>query len=132
MKKMQLTGVGAYGVELAEMLATLLQQHGYISNAPADLTELLIAGSGAVKKDSALPAVVLEIQGGLINCVRSSVPMRVVILDADTEGGNDESIREINGDDAYVHDYTLSPSIEPGFDGVDPDFVKDVLDHVKG
>lgn len=84
-----------------------------------------------IGKSTELPAVIVEIQGGIINCVRSSVPMRVVILDADTEGGDKEFIKDVNGEAAYVHDYTLAPSIEPGFDGVDPDFVKDVIEQIK-
>lgn len=84
------------------------------------------------KPKKTLPTVVLEIQGGIINCVRSSVAMRVVILDADTEGGDKEKIHYIKvyGDLAYVHDYTLAPAA-PGFDGIDPNFVKDVIEQIK-
>lgn len=49
MSKMKLTGVVAHGVELAEMLAALLQRHGYISETPADLDELLAAGRHATQ-----------------------------------------------------------------------------------
>lgn len=51
----------------------------------ADLKELVTS------LQSELPAAILEINGGVVNCVTSSVPMRVVILDADTEGGDEDS-----------------------------------------
>lgn len=41
MKKMNLTGVSAHGVELAESLALLLIHHGHISLIPNDLDQLL-------------------------------------------------------------------------------------------
>lgn len=44
---MKLTGVTAYGVELATMLAALLQRHGYIEQEPKDLDELLQCAKAA-------------------------------------------------------------------------------------
>lgn len=57
--------------------------------------------------------------------------MRVVILDADTEGGDEENIHEVNGEVAYLHDYTLLAPADPGFDGVDPVFVEDVIEQIQ-
>lgn len=53
---MILTGVTAHGVELAEMLATLLQRHGYTDKAPQDLDELLEIGRKAVAEGVPAPA----------------------------------------------------------------------------
>ena len=44
---MNLLGVTAHGVELAESLSALLQRHGYIGQEPADLDELLVAARHA-------------------------------------------------------------------------------------
>lgn len=77
-----------------------------------------------------LPAAVVEVNGGVVNRVRSSVPMRVVILDEDTEGGDAECILQVNGSEVYVHDMTLAKPAEPGLGGVDPSFVADVLSQV--
>lgn len=75
--------------------------------------------------DERLPTAVLEVDGGVINSVRSTIPMRVVVLDADTEGGDDENIAQVNGEDVYVFDEILSGHVDLG--GVDPEFVDDVL-----
>lgn len=77
--------------------------------------------------DPEVPAVVVEVEGGLVQCVRSSAPVRVVILDADTEGGDADRIHEVNGEDTYVHDYALNKFEGDGYDGVAPEFVADVL-----
>lgn len=76
------------------------------------------------------PAVVIEINGGMVNCVRASVPMRVVVLDEDTEGGDAASILEVNGEDAYVHDHALATFGGAGQDGVDPYFVAGVIEQI--
>lgn len=60
------------------------------------------------------PVVVVEMDGGLINVVRSSVPVRVILLDADTEGGDKSVIAEIEGEAVYMHDFSVSrEEIEP-------------------
>lgn len=78
-----------------------------------------------------IPAVVVEINGGMVQCVRSSAPVRVVILDADTEGGDTDNIHEINGEETYVHDCVLTQFEGVGYDGVDPAFVADVLNQLE-
>ena len=51
------------------------------------------------------PTVVIEIEGGLINLVYADKPVRVIILDADTEGGDDENIVEVFDTEFYLHDH---------------------------
>jgi hypothetical protein len=46
------------------------------------------------------PIVVVEVSGGLIQDMNSSAPVRVIVLDGDTEGS--EEFREINGNDCLV------------------------------
>lgn len=82
-------------------------------------------------KADELPAAVVEVQGGLINRVVSSVPMRVVILDTDTEGADEASVLEVNGNEVYVFDMTLDELVENGCGGIDPAFVADVLSQVQ-
>lgn len=48
--EMVLTGVPAYAVDLAVMLAKLLVAHGHIQQEPEDLAGLLAAGDAAIAK----------------------------------------------------------------------------------
>lgn len=45
---MKLIGVTVHGIELAEILAVLLQRHGYINHEPVDLDALLADGRNAI------------------------------------------------------------------------------------
>jgi hypothetical protein len=60
---MILTGVCAYGVEFAEMLALLLKRHGYIDAEPKNLDELVTACRAATLEEPK-PAFVLIQEGG--------------------------------------------------------------------
>lgn len=51
--------------------------------------------------------VVIEINGGVVNTVSATHPVRVIILDQDVEGGVPDNIQEINGEDVYISDYHL-------------------------
>jgi hypothetical protein len=49
--------------------------------------------------------VVIEVEGGLVREVRASRsfrPVRYVVVDYDTEGADDDELREYNGRQAYV------------------------------
>ncbi len=50
----------------------------------------------------ALPLIVVELDGGTINCVTANCAARVIFLDTDTEGGDEDQITEIDGTDFYV------------------------------
>jgi hypothetical protein len=41
------------------------------------------------------PRIVIEMEGGLIQEITANVNMEVLVLDADTEGGDEDRIREI-------------------------------------
>ena len=41
------------------------------------------------------PKIVIEMEGGLIQNITGNVKVAVLILDADTEGGDEDAIREI-------------------------------------
>lgn len=75
--------------------------------------------------------VVVEMSGGVLNCVRSSAPVRVIFLDDDTEGGDGNCVREVNGRDVYVSEFCLHAAASQGMDGIDPKFVFDVVDQVE-
>lgn len=77
-----------------------------------------------------LPTVVVEMDGSAIHCVRSSSPVEVIILDADIEGGDEENIHEVDGEDRYVHHYRLADLAEDGGIGIDGDFVKSVVEQI--
>lgn len=51
-----------------------------------------------------VPTVVIDIEGSAVHSVRSNRPMRVVILDADTQGSDGKRIQTIEGFEVYVHD----------------------------
>jgi len=57
--------------------------------------------------DNSLPTAVIDVEGGVINNVNGSCPMRIIILDADTEGGDCEQIKDVCSDDVYVSDHSL-------------------------
>lgn len=77
------------------------------------------------------PVVVIEINGGAIYCARSTAPMRIVILDQDTEGSDGERIIEVNSEIVYAHDYVLTDLADEGQDGIDVEYVKDVVEQLK-
>lgn len=85
----------------------------------------------AVQAGNALPIVVMEINGGVLNCARVTQPVRLIVLDEDTEGGDDENIMEVNGQDAYVHDYHLTKVVTGSYDGIDPEFVASVIKQIE-
>lgn len=72
----------------------------------------------------AAPVVVVEMNGGAIHRVRSNQEVRVVLLDEDTETDEPEHIRDVNGQDFYVHNFWLSHG-EVGV--IDPEFIHGVL-----
>lgn len=77
--------------------------------------------------DERLPTAVLKIEGSVINCVRSNMQMRVVVLDSNTDGGDEDNFMEVNGAEVYVTDRVLADQADHGQDGVDTGFVYAVL-----
>lgn len=78
--------------------------------------------------EASLPVIVIQINGGLVNAVLATQPVRVVILDEDTEGGEDERIATVDGQDVYVHDYLITNDDED--DEVSPDGVAAILQQI--
>lgn len=70
-----------------------------------------------------LPTVVVDIDSGAVHFVKANMPMRVLILDADTEGGDIDNIKTVNGEEVYVHDYT----VQSGSENLLPDAVAEVV-----
>ncbi|WP_321935508.1 hypothetical protein [Paraburkholderia sp. J8-2] len=60
--KTNLVGVTAYGLELAVVLSTILQRHGYLDAEPADLAGLISAGREALSEGK--PEYVAVQEGG--------------------------------------------------------------------
>lgn len=78
-----------------------------------------------------MPTAVLEVDGGAIHCVRASEPMRIILLDQDTEGcDEDADVREINGDEVCILDYSLVTYPGNASDGVDTDFVMHTIEQI--
>lgn len=57
---------------------------------------------GSAPAAQAAPEVVVEMEGGIITVVDSNVPVTVTFLDADTEGGDKESIATVGDSQFYV------------------------------
>lgn len=50
--------------------------------------------------------VAIFIQGGTVHDIISDGVLEVVVIDRDTEGDDDDDIRTVLGDDAYVEERT--------------------------
>lgn len=114
------------------------QQHSDTHMAASVEIEML-AGQVAVSGNDyfdfsdkdVLPTTVIEMDCGAIHCVRSSVPMRIIMLDADTDGAERENIAKVNGSKVYVHDYVMATPSVWGSNGIDLEFVANVLPQIK-
>lgn len=51
--------------------------------------------------------VLLNVSGGLVEDVFADGLARVIILDSDIEGGSEENIGTIDGNDTYIIDHTI-------------------------
>lgn len=80
---------------------------------------------------SITPVAVLELEGGLLGCVRSTHPLHLVVLDCDTEGCDSDVIKEINGEEVYVTHFVCDEDAEPGQSGINPDHVAGVLEQLE-
>lgn len=49
--------------------------------------------------------VIVEMDAGVINCVSADKSVRVIILDLDTEGGDEDQIATIGGVETYISDF---------------------------
>lgn len=56
--------------------------------------------------------VVVDLDSGAIHNVRANAPVRVIFLDADTEGGDEENIHTVDGEEVYVSDYQIEKGDE--------------------
>ena len=76
------------------------------------------------------PTVVVEMDGGAIHCVRSSDALEVILLDADTEGGDEAGVHSVCGEEVYVHHYLLNNPATDGQNGIDAAFVAAVQNDI--
>ena len=116
---MNLVGVPAHGVELATLLASLLQRHNYISQTPVDLDALLAAGRAATQKEPEPAFVVLQ-EGG-----SSSEALSIHSHRTRKEAERDQADCCENGS------YQTSPVIEiPGTIAVHGELLYQSMDHL--
>ena len=70
-------------------------------------------------QESPSPRIAIEIEGGLIQNITANVKAEVLILDADTEGGDEDAIREVtnwNGSKEEVYSRGIDePEIIPEY-----------------
>lgn len=92
--------------------------------------DLVKLGANTSEIKEVVPTVVVETNGGVINHVQSTIPIRVVFLDEDTEGGDPENIRKVNDTEVYVMEIELTvegTQIRNYCDQYAPLYVDDVL-----
>lgn len=71
-----------------------------------------------------MPRVVITMEGGLIQHIMADVEgVEVLVMDFDTEGGDDERIHQFEGNDVYVFG---------GPDDVDPERTQEIFDALGG
>lgn len=87
--------------------------------------EGLIMATGGSETGGA-PTIVVEVNSGVIEMATSDTKANVIVLDADTEGGDEENIHEIDGDEYYVHTFRLQDDPESQ-SRVDPSYVEHIL-----
>lgn len=95
---------------IASCLNSLLVKYGQLiesadmANAREALGMLDISkrDSASGKVDPVLPAVVIRMEGGVIHDLQSSIPVQVIFLDQDTEGGDPENIKTVDDEEFYV------------------------------
>lgn len=79
-----------------------------------------------------VPNVVVELDGGLITRVQSDAPAHIILLDHDIEGGDEENILTVAGTESYVTVVNLVEQSPPGQNGVNPEFIREVVDDIQG
>lgn len=60
------------------------------------------SGVEVVVKVSDVPTAIVNMEGGLILEIKASSSMRVVVLDADTDGADEEGLHSVDGAEVYV------------------------------
>lgn len=94
----------------------------------SDLSGVLSEISGVVGASTdetvapAMPIIVVELDGGLVQRIRSSAPVEIIKVDSDIEGADDEDIEVFMGEEAYVTYQVLNAPVEEGGNGLDPAF----------
>lgn len=92
------------GIDNATSEIDIASEGGAITPLSAEETDEL---AERINCGSYAPMVVLNIQGGAIHSATADSPTRVVILDADTEGGSEDRIAHIDGSKVHVTEFLL-------------------------
>lgn len=74
-----------------------------------------------------VPTVVLNVEGGAWHGMDSDNPVRVIVLDSDTENADEDDLQEVDGEEVYVIDRLLDRQvIQRVGDGIDAIYVASV------
>ena len=107
---------------------------GAVAGYEDALEALQTAATPQAVDGTKIPTAVIQINGGAVNCANADTPVRVIVLDGDTEGGDGDRIMEVNGGEAYVHDFMLTEPAESANggigDGIEADFVAYIVGQV--
>lgn len=75
-----------------------------------------------------MPTIIINVSGGIITEVKTTTPVRVLILDSDIEGADEDRVINVDGDNFFVHDFKISSANEL----FDPERVKNIEAQVDG
>lgn len=70
--------------------------------------------------------VVVSLSNGVVESVVFALGGRVVLLDSDTEGGDEENITEVNGEEVYVSTFTSDGTVKSNANW-DPQLVNNLV-----
>jgi hypothetical protein len=80
--------------------------------------------------DDELPAAVIRINGSKIIDVKTSGPMRVIILDQNIYGADENNVNTVNGERVYVNYYAFHKRAAPELDGINPYYIEKITEQL--
>jgi hypothetical protein len=110
---MNLVGVPAYSVQLAELLAEVLKQGGHLQAPPKDHYELIKVAKGVIAagpRTEQTPVFVVEMEDGSILSTSGTQAAHIIFIDTDTEDSDDEDVVHVLGQDHQVTQFQVEAS----------------------
>ena len=94
----------------------------------AAVQQLVVQVADVAPSETTAPIVVIESGGGLINCIRCSVPVEIIQLEADVEDGDPESQVLLSvGEQEYALSMCLyREEVAGGYEGIDVEYCHQV------
>lgn len=120
-----LAGIGAGGINMPKEPTKdkdhLIQR---IRDTQKEYEALILASGGS--EVGSVPTIVVQVNAGLVELATSDTPANVIVLDADTEGGDEENIFVVDDNEYYVHKFGLDDD-KVSQSRVNPEYVENVV-----